>query len=111
KMPGRDGLDVLREIRRLYPDALVVMITAYGSQQLAIEALKAGAYDYFTKPFSVEELRIVLMRALEKQGLMRKVRMLEQQLGAQTLLSGMIGEGPAIRQVFSMVQRVADHDV
>jgi len=111
KMPRRDGLEALREIRQLYPDALAVMITAYGSQQLAIEALKAGAYDYFTKPFHIEELRLILMRALEKQTLQRKLRLLEEQLCGKTLMGGMVGQGPAMRQVFSMIERVAEHDV
>ena len=81
KMPKCDGMEVLRGIRRRYPDALVVMITAFGTQKLAIEALQAGAYDYFTKPFEMDELRIILGRALEKQALLRKVQVLEKKLG------------------------------
>ena len=111
KMPGRDGLEVLREIRAHEPDALVVMITAYGSQQFAVEALKAGAYDYFTKPFNIEELRIILLRALDKQILLQRLRQLEHQLNEQVSLDGMFGNGPGMRQVFSMINRVAEHDI
>jgi DNA-binding NtrC family response regulator len=73
-MPGLGGMDVLRKIRRNNPRALVIMMTAFGTQKLAIEAMQAGAYDYFTKPFELDELRIVLRRALEKQALQRKVQ-------------------------------------
>ena len=111
KMPRRDGLAALREIRALYPDALAVMITAYGSQTLAVEALKAGAYDYFTKPFHIEELRIILTRALEKQRLLRKVQQLEEQLSGQSRVGGIIGSAPSMRPALEMIERVAEHDV
>ena len=111
KMPRRDGLAALREIRTLYPDALAVMITAFGSQQLAIDALKAGAYDYFTKPFHLEELRIILTRALEKQRLQRKLHMLQEQLCGQSRCGGIIGKSAAMRGVFDLIERVAEHDV
>ena len=111
KMPKCDGMEVLRGIRRRYPDALVVMITAFGTQKLAIEALQAGAYDYFTKPFEMDELRIILGRALEKQALLRKVQVLEKKLGVDFDFHGMIGRGEKMHQVYDLIQRVAGHDV
>jgi DNA-binding NtrC family response regulator len=112
KMPKLDGLSALREIRQHSPDALAVMITAYGSQQHALEALRAGAYDYFTKPFNIEELRVVLLRALEKQQLVRSLRLLEQQMGANPAKLGrIIGECAPMREVFNLINRVAEHDV
>jgi DNA-binding NtrC family response regulator len=115
KMPKLDGLTALREIRQLYPEALAIMITAFGSQQLAIDALKAGAYDYFTKPFNVDELRVILTRALGKQALLRKIAQLERQLVERRVRPrgnhGMIGRGPAMRNVGTMIERVAALDV
>ena len=111
KMPRKDGLTTLREIRGLYPAALAVMITAYGSEQHALDALKAGAYDYFKKPFNIDELRTVLMRVLEKQNLLRKINRLQQQVGVGRNGNGMIGDGPAMNKVAEMIDRVAEHDV
>ncbi|MCL5270716.1 MAG: sigma-54 dependent transcriptional regulator, partial [bacterium] len=111
KMPRLSGLDALREIRAAYPDALAIMVTAFGSQRLAIEAVKAGAYDYFTKPFNIEELRIVLLRALERQRLLRQVHELQNRPPSGERVAGMVGESAAMRQVYSLVDRVAGHDV
>ncbi len=111
KMPRLDGLAALRQIRGIYPDALAVMITAFGSEPHALDALKAGAYDYFSKPFDAEELRIILMRALEKQSLLRKVNELQQQVAGGGGRPRMIGSGPSMRIVFQMIERIAPHDV
>ncbi len=108
KMPRMDGMGALASIRQLYPEALAVMITAFSSQRQAIEALKAGAYDYFSKPFNIDELRIVVLRALEKQQLLRRLNQLSL---AAPERHGIIGAGPAMAQVFSLVERVAAHDV
>ncbi|MEN6627526.1 MAG: sigma-54 dependent transcriptional regulator [Candidatus Sumerlaeia bacterium] len=110
KMPRMDGLAALQRIRALYPEALAVMITAFGSEPHAIDALKAGAYDYFSKPFDMDELRIILMRALEKQSLLRKLNELAQQIVAAPT-HRMIGSGPSMRIVFQMIERLAAHDV
>jgi two-component system, OmpR family, phosphate regulon sensor histidine kinase PhoR len=69
KMPGIDGMDVLREITKKYPDILVIIITGYATVETAIEAMKKGAYDFIPKPFEPDQLRIVVNRALEKQRL------------------------------------------
>ena len=66
QMPGGSGLDLLRAVREQSPDALVIAITAFASTETAIAAMKEGAYDYITKPFKVDEMRIVLEKALEK---------------------------------------------
>ncbi|MCE5230975.1 sigma-54 dependent transcriptional regulator [bacterium] len=110
KMPRMDGLAALQHIRRIYPEALAVMITAFGSESHAINALKAGAYDYFSKPFDADELRLILMRALEKQSLLRKLNELQQQV-AGGARGRMIGAGPSMQIVFQMIERLAIHDV
>jgi DNA-binding NtrC family response regulator len=111
KMPRLDGMAALREIRALYPEALVVMITAFGSQQMAIDALRLGAYDYFTKPFNMDELRVILMRALEKQNLLRKLVELRERVALPPGVGRMTGDGPAMQQVYRMIEQVAAHDV
>lgn len=111
KMPKVEGMDVLKQIRRRSPDALVVMMTAFGSQKLAIDALRAGAYDYFTKPFEMDELRVVLRRALEKQALLRKVESLEKQLGGHAGFHRIIAQGEKMQRVFDLIRRVSGHDI
>jgi DNA-binding NtrC family response regulator len=72
RMPQMDGIDLLRKIHERAPDTLVILITGYGTLNSAIDAIRAGAYDYLTKPFKVEELCIVVERAVEKIRLLRK---------------------------------------
>ena len=72
KMPGMDGLELLEQIRRGYPWLTVVMITAYGCIELAVEAIKEGAYDFITKPFDHETLVLGLKKALERSRLLRE---------------------------------------
>jgi len=80
KMPGIDGFEVLSRIKEINENQLIVIITAYGAQKIAIEAVKKGAYDYFTKPFDIDELRLVIGRALECNRLNCENRQLRQAL-------------------------------
>ncbi len=73
RLPGRDGLAVLRDLRKRRPDLPVIMMTAYGTLQVAVEAMKQGAYDYIGKPFDVDEVLLVVEKALEAQALAREV--------------------------------------
>ena len=73
KMPQMDGLRLLEEIKKLKYDAVVIMITAFPTVDSAVQAIKLGAYDYITKPFKIEELEVVLDRALEKKRLLRQL--------------------------------------
>ncbi len=111
KMPKMDGMATLKAIRKLYPKALVVMITAFGTQELATEALVAGAYDYFTKPFELEELRIVLRRAMENQTLLNRVKTLEKRLVEKNALQRIIGHSEKLKTVQDLIRRVAGHDI
>jgi Response regulator containing CheY-like receiver, AAA-type ATPase, and DNA-binding domains len=74
KMQGMDGFEVLSRMKDISPEQLVVIITAYGAQKIAIEAVKKGAYDYFTKPFDVDALRLVIKRAVECCRLNEEIR-------------------------------------
>lgn len=82
RMPQMDGIDLLRKIHERSPDTLVILITGYGTLNSAIDAIRAGAYDYLTKPFKVEELCIVVERAVEKIKLLRENEKLIRELRA-----------------------------
>jgi len=110
-MPGMSGMDVLREARGIDPDLIVLVITAYGTPELALEAMREGAYDYFTKPFEVQELRITIQRALEKKLLLNQVRDLEARVSGQAHFHEIIGVSDAMAKVFSVMQRVIGNDV
>jgi CheY-like chemotaxis protein len=79
-MPGASGIEVLKESRKTQPDCLVIIITGYASLETAVEAIREGAYDYITKPFKLEELKIVVNNAREKIGLIRENRRLLEEL-------------------------------
>jgi two-component system, NtrC family, nitrogen regulation response regulator GlnG len=111
KMPQMDGLTALREIKRVRPDLIVVIITAHGSSQTAIDAVREGAYDYFSKPFEVSEMRIVVRRALEKQTLLRQISALERRLTDRFSFDRIIGRSPAMAQVYELIEKVITNDV
>jgi two-component system response regulator AtoC len=111
KMPRLDGMSALREIKKREPLLPVIMMTAYGSRQIALEALRNGASDYFSKPFEVDELRIVVRRALEKQARLRQIESLRAQLDAEKSFDRIIGAAPAMRELFRLLKRLAISDV
>ena len=80
KMPGISGLDLLRKLREASPETTVIMITAFGTVSTAVEAMKAGAYDYITKPVDYEQLLLVVNRAMERGQLMAEVKTLRANL-------------------------------
>ena len=102
------GLDVLKGFKAAQPAAEVVMITAFATMQNAIEAMKAGAYDYVTKPFKNEELSVLVDKALEKRRLSRENESLRIQLAARApQVAGMVGVSQAMQEVFQLVEKVA----
>jgi DNA-binding NtrC family response regulator len=108
---GISGMDVLRHAKELRPETLVVMITAHGSEAIAVEAMKAGAEDYVPKPFDNDEIRLVVQRALDRTRLERENRLLLEQLERQYGFDSLIGSGPAMRRVFETLQKVAETDL
>jgi two-component system response regulator PilR (NtrC family) len=108
KMPEVDGLDVLRKAKETWPDTAVIMITAYASTETAVEAMKQGALDYITKPFKVEEIRIVIRRALERKCLERQNKLLKKQLDGSDTRSLIIGNSPAMQRIFDLIEKIAD---
>lgn len=111
-MPHMDGFEFLNKARDIQPDLITVIITAHGSQSVALRAIQEGAYDYFTKPFDNEELRIVVRRVLEKRRLEEKVKLLEEQLLKQNLQFGeLIGNSAEMQEVFSLIRKISKSDV
>lgn len=110
KMPGADGLAVLSAARKAHPETEVIILTGYATVETALSALKAGAYDYVTKPFNLDEVRVLVQRALEKNALKRENRRLRGELEQRTEWEGLIGASPAMREVFSLIERVAETD-
>jgi two-component system response regulator PilR (NtrC family) len=107
QMPERSGLDLLRAARDVSPDTLFVMITAFATTETAIAAMKEGAYDYITKPFQVDEIRLVVEKALEKKVLSSENRRLRHELRTAARDRSMVGSSPAMHRVFEMVTQVA----
>jgi DNA-binding NtrC family response regulator len=108
---GASGMDVLRVAKEERPETAVVMITAHGSEKIAVEAMKSGADDYVPKPFDNDELRVVVARSLERHRLERENRMLREQLQREYGFDQLIGSGAAMRRVFETIQKVAETDL
>jgi two-component system response regulator PilR (NtrC family) len=105
---GREtGLDVLKAFKAAQPETEVVMITAFATMENAIQTMKAGAYDYVTKPFKNEELTVLVEKALEKGRLSRENESLRIQLGARGRLAGMVGTSAAMQEIDRLVEKVA----
>jgi len=110
RMPGLDGMEVLRRVKASYPDVPVVMITAYGTVQQAVEALKAGALDYVVKPFDVDELRIIVARGMAQKRLREENLRLKRDLRDQYSFENMIGHSRAMKEIFTLIEKVAPTD-
>jgi two-component system, NtrC family, response regulator PilR len=107
KMPGIGGLELLQRVREVTPETPVVLITAHGSTESAVEAMRLGAYDYLTKPCSVDEICLVVDKALEKRSLSAENRRLRRELQERSGLPTMLGRSPRMKEVFDFVHRVA----
>jgi two-component system response regulator PilR (NtrC family) len=107
-MPERSGLELLHAVREHSPETLVIMITAYASAETAIKAMKEGAYDYVTKPFKVDEIRLVVEKALEKKLLSSENRRLRGELRSQLLRRSIVGSSAPMQRVYDLVAQVAD---
>ena len=109
-MPDRDGLSLLKEIQNLYPDIPVIMVSASTSVRPVVEAIRAGAYDYVTKPFDVEDVLRLAARALESSSLRRRVEILETEISREYPVHGIVGESPSFAHAIDQVRRAADTD-
>jgi two-component system NtrC family response regulator len=108
KMPGMDGMEVLKEVKRINHEIDVVIITAYGTIETAVEAIKVGAIDYITKPVELDELLILVDRVTERRGLIRENELLKQELGKRGVTTEkIIYKSPQMVELINMASRVA----
>ena len=107
RMPGRSGLELLDAVKEISPETIVIMITAFATTETAIAAMRQGAYDYVTKPFKVDELRLVVEKALEKKSLTLENRRLRSELRAQLKNRSLVGSSSAMRKVYDLIGQVA----
>ncbi|MEE9390633.1 MAG: sigma-54 dependent transcriptional regulator [Candidatus Aminicenantaceae bacterium] len=110
KLPEMSGFEILKRVRESKPDIAVVMITAYGNVKQAVEALKAGAFDYVVKPFDVDELKIIVAKALEKKRLQEENILLRKELKEKSSFETVIGKSKKIKQIYSMIEKIAGTD-
>ncbi len=109
KMPDMDGMEVLSEAKKIDPDIEVIIFTAYGSIEGAVQAIKEGAHDYLVKPFEPMELAAKIEKALEKRGLKQRVRYLEREID-DSIGQHMYAESPEMKKVISLVHQVSGSD-
>jgi len=107
QMPELSGIELLTKIKDKDPEALVMMITAFGSTESAVEAMKLGAYDYLTKPFKIDDVKIRIRKALEKRTLVQENTRMREELGERYSFSSIVGGAPEMLRVFDLIRRVA----
>jgi DNA-binding NtrC family response regulator len=110
KLPGNSGIDVLREARRVEPTLPVIIMTAYGSVEEAVTAMKEGAFDFIQKPVDLDHLRLLLERAARQQELLRENLLLREEYAQRYGFPRIVGEHPSMKDASSMTQRVAATD-
>jgi DNA-binding NtrC family response regulator len=110
KMPGIGGIQVLEKVKEKYPDIAVIMITGYSTVQSAVQAMKLGAFDYIPKPFTPDEVLIVVEKALEKKSLIIENIYLRKELEAKYGFDNIIGSSPKMQEVYKLIRKVAPTD-
>lgn len=108
KMSGMDGLMVLKSIRERSPETLVIIITAFGTVDVAVDAMRAGAYDYITKPFNRDELKLTVRKALQFSGLAEENKRLKSELEDKADFRTIVGTSKEMEKVFDVIRKVAD---
>ncbi len=107
KMPKADGFQVLKKVKEISPDTIVIMITAFGTKETAIEAMKLGAYDYINKPFNIDEIRLIVRRSLEKKRLSDEITILRQKIETTYSIENIIGQSPKMQEMFKLIPKIA----
>ncbi|WP_295904380.1 sigma-54-dependent transcriptional regulator [uncultured Bdellovibrio sp.] len=107
QMPHVTGIELLKHVKESYPDTVFMLITAFGTTETAVEAMKMGAYDYLTKPFKIDEVRLNIQNALRSRNLEVENRSLKKELVKEYSFQNMVGNSPAMHAIYDMVKRVS----
>src|SRR6184192_3137975 len=107
KLPGAGGLEALHQIRERRPDVVIIVVTGYGTVQSAVQAMKNGAYDYVTKPFSMEELRLLLERVSSHLKLKTENRMLREKIKSKQGFGSIVGRAPEMEKLYRIIAKAA----
>ena len=108
RMKGMDGLELLQEVTKKHQECNLIMMTAFGTVETAVEAMKQGAFDYLTKPIKTEELLVTVDKAMREAHLRREVEQLRQQVRREFSFDQILGKSKPMREVFDLIRRVAD---
>ncbi|MBM4276428.1 MAG: sigma-54-dependent Fis family transcriptional regulator [Deltaproteobacteria bacterium] len=107
RMPRQDGISVLKKIKSISPETVVIMMTAYASADTAIKAMKEGAYDYITKPFKIDEIKLIIQNALEKKHLQKENILLKQVVRDRYHFENIIGQSSKMLELYDLLEKVA----
>jgi len=108
RMPEMDGLEVLEKIKKSHPKIQVIMMTAFSTTEKAIHAMKLGAYDYITKPFDLDEIRLIIKKALSTQDLRNEVKILRSEIDKGYSFGNIVGKTGIMREIFDTIKQIAD---
>ena len=107
RMSGMDGLELLKQLKQTRPQTMVILMTAYGTVKNAVRAMKSGAEDYLAKPLDLEELEVVVQRAIEKKHLLEETRILRERVADKYRFENILGESPDMLHAFKAIRQVA----
>jgi two-component system NtrC family response regulator len=107
KMPGMNGIELLEECKKIKPELPVIIMTAYGSIEMAVDAMKKNAYDYITKPFQNEQLKLTVKKALDNYRLIKQNKLLSQALSDRFRYGNMVGKSKPILKIYDIIDKVA----
>lgn len=107
QMPHVTGIELLKHVKDSYPDVVFMLITAFGTTETAVEAMKMGAYDYLTKPFKIDEVRLNIQNALRSKNLEVENRVLKKELVKEYSFQNMVGNSPTMHSIYDMIKRVS----
>ncbi len=110
-LPGMDGLETLRQLKKLIPDVPVIMLSGHGQARTIVEAMRLGASDFLRKPFEVEELELALQKALETHALKEEVETLRGRVRTETDSLGLLGDHPKMQEIRDIIEQVSDTDI
>ena len=108
QMPNVTGIELLKHVRESYPEMLFMLITAFGTTESAVEAMKMGAYDYITKPFKIDEVRINIANALRSRNLEVENRSLKKELEREFSFQSLVGNSETMHRIFDLIKRVSE---